>query len=114
VVASIVEADRPSTTASGLAMTRRRLTDSDAGYISLDLPEPPLEGHMLAIAAACVFGFTLLLDLLNTDLGARDLFNWQTLTLIGLLLLALHLGGVGHGTAGSGRRWYRGRRPGRG
>jgi hypothetical protein len=66
---------------------------------------------MFAIAAAVVFGFALLLDLLDTNLGARDLFNWNTLVLIGLLLLALHLAGVGRG---SGGRWYRGRRPGRG
>jgi hypothetical protein len=72
---------------------------------------------MLAIAAAAVFGFALLLDLLNSNLGAPDLFNWNTLTLIGLLLLSLHLAGFGAGprTATAGRgRWYRGRRPGRG
>ncbi|WP_204034755.1 hypothetical protein [Micromonospora qiuiae] len=68
---------------------------------------------MLAIAAAAVFGFALLLDLLDTDLGAPDLFNWNTLVLIGLLLLALYLAGVGRGPGGGGR-WYRGRRPGRG
>jgi len=33
---------------------------------------------MLAIVAAIVFGFALLLDLFDTDLGAPDLFNWQT------------------------------------
>lgn len=68
---------------------------------------------MFAIAAAIVFGFALLLDLLNSNLGAPDLFNWNTLTLLGLLLLALYLAGVGSG-AGTGGRWYRGRRPGRG
>ncbi|MFI7026574.1 hypothetical protein [Micromonospora sp. NPDC049900] len=67
---------------------------------------------MLAIAAAAVFGFALLLDLLNSNLGAPDLFNWNTLVLIGLLLLALHL--AGFGSRGGGGRWYRGRRPGRG
>lgn len=65
---------------------------------------------MLAIAAAVVFGFALLLDLLDTRLGAPDLLSWNTLALLGLLLLALHLAGVG----GRGGRWYRGRRPGRG
>ncbi|MEV0394915.1 hypothetical protein [Polymorphospora rubra] len=60
---------------------------------------------MFAIAAAVVFGFALLLDLLSTDFGAPDLFNWNTLVLIGLLLVALHLAGVGSG----GRRWGRGR-----
>jgi hypothetical protein len=71
---------------------------------------------MLAIAAAIVFGFALLLDLLDSNLGAPDLFNWNTLTLLGLLLVALYLAGVGSGpraTSGGGR-WYRGRRPGRG
>ncbi|MEV6811221.1 hypothetical protein [Micromonospora sp. NPDC051296] len=66
---------------------------------------------MLAIAAAAVFGFALLLDLLDTRLGAPDLFNWNTLVLIGLLLLALHLAGF---PRQGGGRWYRGRRPGRG
>jgi hypothetical protein len=70
---------------------------------------------MLAIIAAIVFGFALLLDLFDTDLGAPDLFNWNTLVLIGLLLIALYLGGVGRGAGGGGGgRWYRGRRPGRG
>lgn len=70
---------------------------------------------MLAIVAAAVFGFALLLDLLDSNLGAPDLFNWNTLVLIGLLCLALYLAGVGRGPAGAGGgRWYRGRRPGRG
>jgi hypothetical protein len=64
---------------------------------------------MLAILAAIVFGLALLLDFLNTNLGAPDLFNVHTLMLIGLLLLSLHLAGLG----GRGR-WYRGRRPGLG
>ncbi|NLU78689.1 hypothetical protein HCA58_09930 [Micromonospora sp. HNM0581] len=68
---------------------------------------------MLAVAAAVVFGFALLLDLLDTKLGAPDLLNWNTLVLIGLLLLSLYLAGVGRGSGGGGR-WYRGRRPGRG
>jgi hypothetical protein len=72
---------------------------------------------MLAIAAAIVFGFALLLDLFDTDLGAPDLFNPMTLLLIGLFLLALYLAGIGSGPrtagAGAGRRFY-GRRPGRG
>ena len=71
---------------------------------------------MLAILAAIVFGFALLLDLLDTDFGAPDLFNWNTLVLIGLLLLSLYLAGVGSGPrgggGGGGGRWYRGRRPG--
>ncbi|GAA4454590.1 hypothetical protein [Phytohabitans houttuyneae] len=70
---------------------------------------------MFAIAAAAVFGFALLLDLLDSDLGAPDLFNWNTLVLIGLFLLALYFAGLGRGpSGGGGGRWYRGRRPGRG
>jgi hypothetical protein len=65
---------------------------------------------MLAILAAIVFGFALLLDFLNTNLDAPDLFNTHTLMLIGFLFLALHLAGFGSGRG----RWYRGRRPGRG
>ncbi|MFF3856655.1 hypothetical protein [Micromonospora sp. NPDC002575] len=70
---------------------------------------------MLAILAAVVFGFALLLDLLDTTFGAPDLFNLHTLLTLGLLLLSLYLAGVGSGPrGGGGGRWYRGRRPGRG
>ncbi|MDG4788265.1 hypothetical protein O7626_20375 [Micromonospora sp. WMMD1102] len=71
---------------------------------------------MLAYIAAGVFGFALLLDLFDEDLGAPDLFSTSTLMLIGLLCLALYLAGVGRGpgAGGGGGRWYRGRRPGRG
>ena len=72
---------------------------------------------MLAIIAAVVFGIWLILDLLNTNLGAPDLFNFSTMASIGLLLLSLYLAGIGSGprtgTGSSGRRFY-GRRPGRG
>ncbi|GIG98489.1 hypothetical protein [Plantactinospora mayteni] len=68
---------------------------------------------MFAYIAAGVFGFALLLDLFDENLGAPDLFNFPTLVLIGLLCLALYLAGVGRG-AGGGGRWSRGRRPGRG
>ena len=71
---------------------------------------------MLAIAAAVVFGVWLLLDLLDTNLGAPDLFNFPTMASLGLLLLSLYLAGIGSGPgagSGSGRRFY-GRRPGRG
>jgi hypothetical protein len=71
---------------------------------------------MLAIAAAVVFAFYLLCDLLNTNFGAPDLFNFSTMASLGLLLLSLYLAGVGSGPrsgTGSGRRFY-GRRPGRG
>jgi hypothetical protein len=69
---------------------------------------------MLAIAAAVVFGIYLLLDLL--DVRTTDLFNFNTFTALGLLLLSLYLAGVGSSPrsgTGSGRRFY-GRRPGRG
>jgi hypothetical protein len=72
---------------------------------------------MLAIIAAIVFAFALLLDLFNTNLGAPDLLSPTTLLLLGLLLLSLYLAGIGSGPrgagTGSGRRFY-GRRPGRG
>ena len=74
---------------------------------------------MLAIAAAVVFGIYLLSDLFDTNFGAPDLFNFETMGSLGLLLLALYLAGVGSGpragsgSGSSGRRFY-GRRPGRG
>ena len=71
---------------------------------------------MLAIIAAVVFGIWLILDLLNTNLGAPDLFNFPTMASLGLLLLSLYLAGVGSGPrtgTGAGRRYW-GRRPGRG
>jgi hypothetical protein len=67
---------------------------------------------MFAWLAAIIFGFALLLDLFNENLGAPDLFNWSTLVLTGLFCLALYFAGVGRGAGG--RRWYRGRRSGRG
>ena len=42
---------------------------------------------LYGLCLAAVFGFALLLDLLDSDLGAPDLFNWNTLVLIGLFLL---------------------------
>jgi hypothetical protein len=72
---------------------------------------------MLAVIAAIVFGIALLADLLETNFGAPDLINWNTLVLLVLFLLSLYLAGVGSGpvwgSGGTGRRWY-GRRPGRG
>lgn len=59
---------------------------------------------MLAILAAIVFGLALLFDLADV---ATDPFDYQTLVTVGLLLIALHLAGVG-GTAGwRGRAWNR-------
>jgi hypothetical protein len=61
---------------------------------------------LFAIIAAILFGFALLLDLLDTQLGASDALNATTLMLAGLFCLALHFAGVGTG--------FRGRRPGPG
>jgi hypothetical protein len=51
---------------------------------------------MLAIAAAVAFGLALLFDLANISLGEAITLN--TLVTLGLLLVALHLAGVGTGT----------------
>jgi hypothetical protein len=48
---------------------------------------------MLALVGAAIFGFALLLDLVDADLG--DAFTPMTLLLAGLLCVALHLGGIG-------------------
>ena len=48
---------------------------------------------MLAFAAAVVFGLALILDWANADLG--DAFTTMTLLVLGLLLLSLHVAGVG-------------------
>ena len=66
---------------------------------------------MLALIAAAIFAFALLLDLVEANLG--DAFTPQTLVFAGLFFLALHLGGVGgaspvnggwRGRGGSSRR----------
>ena len=49
---------------------------------------------MLALAAAAVFALALILDW--ADASVSDAFTPQTLMFLGLLLVALHLGGVGH------------------
>lgn len=51
---------------------------------------------MMAIAAAVAFGLALLLDLTDATLG--DTITAGTLVTLGLLLVALHLAGVGTGT----------------
>ncbi|GLY49678.1 hypothetical protein [Lentzea sp. NBRC 102530] len=61
---------------------------------------------MLAIIAAVSFGLALILDLAKTGLG--DVITANTLVVLGLLLLALHLAGVGSGTRSFG--WRRARR----
>ncbi|MFF5259633.1 hypothetical protein ACFY4C_11860 [Actinomadura viridis] len=67
------------------------------------------EVFMLALAAAAVFGLALLFDLADV---ASDPFDYQTLVTVGLLLIALHLAGVGAGTDWRSRGWSR-RRAGR-
>jgi hypothetical protein len=58
---------------------------------------------MLAIIAAVVFAIALVCDWAGVG---SDFFNYQTLDTIGLLLIALHLAGVGTGYnwRGRGRR----------
>lgn len=55
---------------------------------------------MLAIAAAIVFGLAVILDFANVHVG--DAFTNATLVTLGLLLLALHLAGIG-----AARTWRR-------
>lgn len=50
---------------------------------------------MLALIAAGVFLLALILDLVDARVG--DAFTATTLLFVGLLLLALHLAGVGAG-----------------
>jgi hypothetical protein len=61
---------------------------------------------MLAIAAAVVFALALILDWANATVS--DAFTPQTLMFLGLLLIALHLGGVGS-AVNWGTRTRRGR-----
>jgi TM2 domain-containing membrane protein YozV len=58
---------------------------------------------MLAFAAAFVFLLALILDWAGASLG--DAFTNATLVTLGLLLLSLHLAGVG--TAARARSWRR-------
>ncbi|MGI5201091.1 hypothetical protein ACQEU6_05775 [Spirillospora sp. CA-108201] len=62
---------------------------------------------MLAIVAAIVFALALLFDLADIS---SDAINNGTLTVLGLLLIALHLGGVGTGASANWRPRRRGRR----
>lgn len=62
---------------------------------------------MLAVIAAIVFVVALLFDLGDVS---SDAFNSSTLTLLGLLFIALHMAGVGAGwnwRSRVGRRRYR-------
>ena len=72
---------------------------------------------MFAIIAAILFGFALLLDLLDTNLGASDALNPSTLMMAGLFCVAMHFAGFGTRSGGGGGwrgRSFRGRRPGPG
>jgi hypothetical protein len=63
---------------------------------------------MLALVAAAVLGLALILDLANVGLGGNiELF---TFVIVALLLMALHLGGVGSHVSGRTGGWYRNRR----
>ncbi len=57
---------------------------------------------MLAIIAAIVFLIALLFQLTGSH---ADALNWQSLVIIGLILVALHMGGaLGWGARYGGRR----------
>ncbi len=58
---------------------------------------------MFAVIAAVLFGLALLLALSGGDLGV---LTPDTLTVAGLLFVALHLSGAGSSVSG---RWSRGR-----
>jgi hypothetical protein len=59
---------------------------------------------MLAIIAAIVFGLALLFDLADV---ATDPLGSGTLVTLGLMLVALHLAGVGTRTDWRSRSWSR-------
>jgi hypothetical protein len=59
---------------------------------------------MLAIIAAIVFGLALLFDLADVS---TDPLGYQTLVTIGLLLIALHLAGIGGAANWRSRGWNR-------
>jgi hypothetical protein len=63
---------------------------------------------VFAVIAAILFGLALLLDLLDTNLGAEDALNAGTLMVAGLFCIALHLVGVGAGWRwGARSNWRR-------
>jgi hypothetical protein len=63
---------------------------------------------MLALIAAIVLGLALIIDLANVGLGTT--IDLLTFVIVALLLMALHLGGVGSGWSGRSSGWYRNRR----
>jgi hypothetical protein len=74
-------------------------------------PDPSLRGHMcsnnrrsnvmLGIAAAVLFFIAFLIN--AADIATNDIFASTNVMLIGLLLLALHVAGIGNGRR-AGRR----------
>lgn len=64
---------------------------------------------MLALVGALFFALALVVDWIGTK---SDFFNYPTLDTIGLLLVALHVAGVGSGFdwRAKGRTYRRGRR----
>ncbi len=63
---------------------------------------------MLALVAAAILGLALILDLANVSLGGN--IDIMTLVIVALLLLALHLGGVGTHVSGRTGGWRNRRR----
>ncbi|GAA1036256.1 hypothetical protein GCM10009557_46490 [Virgisporangium ochraceum] len=63
---------------------------------------------MLAIVAAAVLGLALILDLANVGLGST--IDLVTFIIVALLLMALHLGGVGSHLSGRTGGWRTRRR----
>jgi len=63
---------------------------------------------MLAIVAAIILGLALILDLANVGLGGN--IDLLTFVIAALLLMALHMAGVGTAWSGNRTGWYRRRR----
>ncbi|CAL9344300.1 hypothetical protein [Streptomyces sp. NPDC057838] len=57
---------------------------------------------MLGIIAAVLFFFAFLIN--AAEISTNDVFTSTNVMLIGLMLLALHVAGVGSGWAARGRR----------
>ncbi|WP_320781758.1 hypothetical protein [Streptomyces sp. CRN 30] len=57
---------------------------------------------MLAIVAAVLFFIAFLIN--AADISTNDIFTSVNFMLVGLALLALHVGGIGSGWAARGRR----------
>ncbi|MDK1475845.1 hypothetical protein QNO07_20895 [Streptomyces sp. 549] len=57
---------------------------------------------MLGIAAAVLFFIAFLIN--AADIATNDIFSSVNIMLIGLMLLALHVAGIGSGFSPGGRR----------